>query len=444
LGQTGETYIVNRDEMMVTQSRFVSNSTFAQKVDTPPVIECFKNGNSLSGIYSTYLKTPDKLGTYYMAKGGLAYHNYTETPVFGTSYCNRDSGFVLLGEIDVSELYSPLVKLQDNYTIMIVLISLGVLVASFFIVRHITRPLVKITHIAEKISHGDYAIYIKEQSSEDEIGRLYYSIKMILSKIRQSAEQVNNLNRELRIVNKELESKDNLNDNIINIISYEFENILQSILDFADLVKKRMISDDDAWVGILQNARKLKSLTIDISDLNKMKSGTLDYRFTKMHLNQTIRDATDSLKVNLSTGVNMKVIPDQKDPEIYADVKRITQMIRNIVEKTIQSIKHGSIKIEHHSNHPDKVDIVINVTGDEIPKYVLSNFIIDKSVPHDIMNETKPEIDLGLSIAKHIVIAHKGEIVYTDNIGEVTITVTLPINNTVIPTRNSTHAFIIL
>ena len=37
LGETGETYLVNTDKLMITESRFIENAIFNQRVDSPPV-----------------------------------------------------------------------------------------------------------------------------------------------------------------------------------------------------------------------------------------------------------------------------------------------------------------------------------------------------------------------------------------------------------------------
>lgn len=428
LGKTGETYLVNRDRLMITESRFIQNAIFTQKVDTLPVKECFENGHNLSGIYSTYLKTAGNLGQYTMGKAGVVYTDYRGIPVFGASYCDKDLGFVLLAEMDVSELYSPLLELQNQYLIIGSFISLGVGILSFFVVRTISRPIMNLTHTVEKISQGDFTVDVKESTSKDEIGRLHHSFRIMISNLLQSIEQIQNLNSELKIVNEKLRLKDKLKDEFISIASHELKNPVQPILGFAYLAKKGKIPHDEAWDGVLQHARRLKRLAIDILDVSKIESGTLDYRFAKVHLNQVIHNVTESLRVNLSPGVNMEVDLDQKDPEIYADVERITQVLENIIENAIKFTKHGLIKIESY-NHHDKVDIVISDTGGGISRDILPN-LFDKFVTQSVKDGMEHGTGLGLFIAKEIITAHKGKIAAHNNkIGGATFTVTLPIDS---------------
>ena len=74
LGESGEIYIVNDNFMMLSESRFMENTIFNQKVDSIPVQKCFNEGIDHEGLYL----------------------DYREIPIYGSSYCALDLGFVLL------------------------------------------------------------------------------------------------------------------------------------------------------------------------------------------------------------------------------------------------------------------------------------------------------------------------------------------------------------
>lgn len=428
LGKTGETYLVNKNGLMVTESRFIPNAVFTQKVNTLPVKECFKNGRNLSGIYPNYIKAPGGSGQYFMGKGGVVYNDYRGIPVFGASYCDRDLGFVLLAEMDASEIYAPILKLQNQYLIIGSLISLGVGILSFLVARSISRPLITLTRTAEKISQGDFDVDVKESTSEDEIGRLHHSFRMMVSSLRQSMEQIKNLNSQLKISNEELRLKDKLKDEFISIASHELKNPVQPILGFAYLAKKGKIPHDEAWDGVLQHARRLKRLATDILNVSKIESGTFNYKFTKMRLNHVILDVTESLRVNLAPRVRMEVNLDQKDPEINADRERIMQVLENVIDNAIKFTKSGSIIVESHVKDHANLEIIVTDTGSGISQDILPN-LFGKFVTRSVKEGMEHGTGLGLFITKVIVTAHKGQITaYNNNTGGATFVVTLPIN----------------
>ena len=58
LGQTGESYLVDLDGYMVSESRFVPNAPFTQKVDTAPLEHCLADGQIYFGSHLDYRGTP--------------------------------------------------------------------------------------------------------------------------------------------------------------------------------------------------------------------------------------------------------------------------------------------------------------------------------------------------------------------------------------------------
>src|SRR4051794_18034007 len=91
IGDTGETYIVNRDKLMVTQSRYVTNSSLRVRVDTEPVRAALTQNEEMTGDYT----------------------DYRGKPVSGASFLLREPGWVVITEIDFSEAYLPLSRLRN-------------------------------------------------------------------------------------------------------------------------------------------------------------------------------------------------------------------------------------------------------------------------------------------------------------------------------------------
>ena len=54
LGESGEIYIVNSNYLMLSESRFIEDTIFNQKVDTIPVQKCFNEGSEHEGLYPDY------------------------------------------------------------------------------------------------------------------------------------------------------------------------------------------------------------------------------------------------------------------------------------------------------------------------------------------------------------------------------------------------------
>ncbi len=179
LGDTGEVYIVNKDKMLISESRFIKDAAFHTVVDTLPVRECFDKGIEING---------------------RIYPDYRGVPIFGSSYCARDLGFVLLAEIDEAELFAPIIEFRNTSLMIALIISAAVIMIALFISMSITKPLKELERAANKISEGDYTYEVKRVSN-DEIGQLARQFDLM----RKSVLEVNmNLNRLVRERTKEL------------------------------------------------------------------------------------------------------------------------------------------------------------------------------------------------------------------------------------------------
>jgi len=163
LGESGEIYIVNRDFLMLSESRFIENTIFKQKVDTLPVQTCFTEGIDYEGLYS----------------------DYRGTSIYGSSYCASDLGFVLLAEIDEAETIQPILTLQGRIFETGLLITTGMAIIAFIISRTFSKPLIKLKNAANTIASGNFEVRTKI-TTKDEIGELSQAFDSMAQKLQES------------------------------------------------------------------------------------------------------------------------------------------------------------------------------------------------------------------------------------------------------------------
>ena len=163
LGESGEIYIVNKDFLMLSESRFIENTIFQQRVDTVGVQKCFNEGVNHEGLY------PD----------------YRGIPIYGSTYCAQDLGFVLLAEIDEEETIRPIVTLQERIFETGILITTGMAIIAFIISRTLSKPLIKLKNAANTIADGNFEVRTKINTS-DEIGELSHAFDSMAQKLQES------------------------------------------------------------------------------------------------------------------------------------------------------------------------------------------------------------------------------------------------------------------
>lgn len=163
LGETGEVYIVNDGFLMLSESRFIDNAIFKQKVDTIPVQKCFREGEEFTGFYL----------------------DYRNIDIYGSSYCANDLGFVLLAEIDESETIRPILILQNRIFQTGLIITAVMIVVAFVISKSLSRPLIKLKNAANQVANGDFHVRTNI-STKDEIGELSYAFDSMTEKLQKS------------------------------------------------------------------------------------------------------------------------------------------------------------------------------------------------------------------------------------------------------------------
>lgn len=164
LQMSGEVYLVNKERIMISDSIFVKNAAFNQRVDTLPVAECFENNQEI---------------------GGQVYRDYRGVEIFGVSYCATDLGLVLLSEIDESEILAPLSNLQEKILIVGFVLMVIVSGITYVLSRRLSQPIMKLRDAANEIAKGNFDVRTNINTN-DEIGQLSSSFDFMAKNLKQS------------------------------------------------------------------------------------------------------------------------------------------------------------------------------------------------------------------------------------------------------------------
>ncbi|MFQ5965187.1 MAG: ATP-binding protein [Candidatus Scalinduaceae bacterium] len=169
--KTCKLYIINRDKLMITESRFAEDTIFQQVIDTEGVRAAFDNGAGVTGIYL----------------------DYRGIPVLGASRYIEDMDWVVLAEKDVSEAFAPVVRLR-NFIIIMGITGIVVIVAvAIFISSGIAKPIKKLTEGTRRIASGDLEHSITIDRRNTEIKELGESFNSMMGKLKKSKEINNQL-----------------------------------------------------------------------------------------------------------------------------------------------------------------------------------------------------------------------------------------------------------
>lgn len=97
--------------------------------------------------------------------------DYRGVPILAATAHLPAPDWGLVVKIDSAEVFAPVVRLGHLVCLIFGLTCLGVMTSAYLLTRHITRPILRLTRMAEGIEHGDLTQRL-DATSGDEIGVL--------------------------------------------------------------------------------------------------------------------------------------------------------------------------------------------------------------------------------------------------------------------------------
>lgn len=132
--ETFEIYLVNRDKLMITPSRFVDNTVFAQSVDSQPVRHCLEKGEEMSGTYV----------------------NYRGERVYGAAMCPRNQHWMLLVEIGESEVMDDFVKVAKQILGLTVVGGAFAMLIGLYVSMWAARRVTSKLRVLDEVAKGNF------------------------------------------------------------------------------------------------------------------------------------------------------------------------------------------------------------------------------------------------------------------------------------------------
>ena len=226
------------------------------------------------------------------------------------------------------------------------------------------------------------------------------------------------------------ERLEHVRQEFLSNVSHELRTPLTSIIAFVETLETGAMEDTESCQRFLsiirKNASRMQGLIDDILELTAIEGGNVSLRAGRVDLYELVHDVCDSLDAKAAAqGVTLenKVGPDVM---VYADVRRLEQMLTNLIDNAIKfSREHSTVSISHEPGTRDR--ILVQDNGDGIPAQHLERLFerfyrVDRARSRD-MGGT----GLGLAIVKHIALLHGGEVTVTSELGKgSTFTIHLP------------------
>lgn len=276
-----------------------------------------------------------------------------------------------------------------GWIIMIASISIVLgLSLTFIFEKVILKPFYTLLDGLEKLSKGDFSVRIE-------------SVKVA---------GVNGISEKFNSLAEELENTEILRSDFVNDFSHEFKTPIVSVSSLISLMKKGDISKEkqQQYLSIIEEEiNRLSDMTTNILNLTKIENQGILTGKTEFNLSEQIRKCLLLLEKKWAKK-DLQLDVDFEEYDVVANEDLLKQVWFNLIDNAIKfSKKDGVLKIAIEKNQ-EGLSVFVTNEGPEIPKEDYEK-IFQKF--YQTKYTTKKEGNgIGLSIVKHIVDLHGGNI----------------------------------
>ena len=305
------------------------------------------------------------------------------------------NGMILGIYAPLSEINTPQHVLQrQQLVISVIILVLAILVGLVF-VKTLTRPLKKMTNVAEHYANGDFSEEMSVQT-KDEIGILSQSLQTMSTSLQKQIRLADTANR--------------AKSDFLANMSHEIRTPINAILGMNEMIlhesKEKEILDYST--NIQSACRTLLSLVNTILDFSKIEDGKMEIIPVNFDTASMINNLVISIMERAKAkGLEFIVNVDENLPSIlWGDDIRITQVIMNLLTNAVKYTEKGSVtfSIQMMGEEDDCAVLAISVkdTGIGIHKEDLGKLFESFERIEEKRNRNIEGTGLGMAIVNRL------------------------------------------
>jgi len=213
----------------------------------------------------------------------------------------------------------------------------------------------------------------------------------------------------------EARAANQLKDQFLATVSHELRNPLAPILTWTQLLRSGTLEKEKAERGlevIERNVVSLSQLIDDLVDVSRVVSGKFRLDVRPIDLTPVVKAAAESQRpASDAKQIRLRLVLDERTGLISGDSERLQQVMGNLLSNAIKfTPKGGSVQVimgraESH------VEMAVTDTGIGIDAGFLPHVFEPFQQETDGSMRRHGGLGLGLSIVRHIIELHGGEIV---------------------------------
>ena len=211
---------------------------------------------------------------------------------------------------------------------------------SFWLARVLTKPLLDLVNVMERVRRqGDYQIRATRRSA-DEVGDLVDGFNAMLSEVQVR-------DTELREARAQAEAGARAKAEFLAMMSHEIRTPMNGVIGMTGLLRDTNLSPEQGeYVDTVQSsANALLTILNDILDFSKVEAGRLDLESIDFDLRSAVQDVVELLAERAqSKGVELLSSVDPSVPDaVQGDPGRFRQILTNLIGNAVKFTEQGEV-----------------------------------------------------------------------------------------------------
>ncbi|MGD8344772.1 MAG: ATP-binding protein [Desulfobacterales bacterium] len=303
-------------------------------------------------------------------------------------------------------------KLKGSYIMRLsffwILASLlFVLITGLLLFAYLTRRLKRLATIMDSVDIKQtttrlQTIFNEDRQNGDEIDRLAFTFKQLVSRIQSQMEKI--------------EKADTLRRELIANVSHDLRTPLATLQGYIETLalKNKSLTSKERRHHLeiaIQHCERLSKLVDELFELARLDSHETKVHYEPFNIRELAHDVIQKYSLAAQKNqINIQVDPNQSLPFVNADIAMIERVMENLIDNALRHTPTGGLIRLTFSVQNGDVVVCVSDTGCGIPEEDLPH-IFDRFYQKDRNKESHAgHSGLGLAIAKRILELHNKSI----------------------------------